>query len=102
MESLSEAGAESTIIDGASNLKQQLSAASRPSHVLTFVHPPVHQEVGRPFGDRGTNPQARAVTLGVIDQPVALAGQIPSSACSAVHNLRDAAMDFRLPGSPRK
>jgi len=29
-----------------------------------------------PFGDRGANPQARAVPLGIVDQPGALAGQI--------------------------
>jgi hypothetical protein len=37
------------------NLKQQIGAAPRPSHLLRFVHPTVHQEIGRPFGDRGAN-----------------------------------------------
>jgi hypothetical protein len=44
--------------------------------MLTFVHPSVHQEVGRPFGDRGADPQSGTMAFGVIDQPVALAGQI--------------------------
>jgi hypothetical protein len=55
LESLSEARVESTIIDRATNLKEQVGAASRPSHLLTFVHTAIHQEIGRSFGDRGSN-----------------------------------------------
>src|SRR5882757_2782974 len=44
--------------------------------MLPFVHPPVYQKVGRPFGDRGADPQSGTMAFGVIDQPVALAGQI--------------------------
>jgi transposase len=76
LESLPEAGAESTIMNSATNLKQQIGAASRPPHLLTFVHPAVHQKIGRPFGDRGANLQSGTVPLGIVDQPVALAGQI--------------------------
>jgi hypothetical protein len=76
LESLSGARAENTIIDRATNLEQQVGAASRPSHLLTFVHPAIDQEIGRSFGDRGSNSQSGTVPLGVIDQPVALAGQI--------------------------
>jgi hypothetical protein len=68
LESLSEAGAESTIIDGASNLKQQISTASWPPHLLTSVHPPVYRKIGRSFGDRGANAQSGTMALGVIDQ----------------------------------
>jgi hypothetical protein len=75
-EFLSKVGTESTIIDSATNLKQQIGPASRPPHLLTFVHPAVHQEIGRPFGDRGANSQSGTMPLGVIDQPVALASQI--------------------------
>jgi hypothetical protein len=74
--SLSEVRTEGAIIDSATNLKEQVGAASRPPHLLTFVHPAVHQEVGRPFGDRGPYSQPGSVPLGVIDQPVALANQI--------------------------
>jgi hypothetical protein len=84
LESLSEAGAESTIINSATNLKQQIGAASRPPHLPTFVHPAVHQEIGRSLGDRGSNPQSGTVPLGVIDQPVALAGQITIQRVQAV------------------
>jgi hypothetical protein len=76
LESLSEARVESTIIDRATNLKEQVGAASGPSHLLTFVHPAIHQEIGGSFGDRGSNSQSGTVPLGVIDQPVALAGQV--------------------------
>ena len=36
----------------------------------------VHQEIGRPFGDGRSHPQASTVTLGVIDGPIALADEI--------------------------
>ena len=76
LEALPEAGAERAVVDSASNLQQQVSAAPGPAHLLRFGHASVDQEVGRPFGDRGPNPQARTVPLGVVDQPGALAGQI--------------------------
>jgi hypothetical protein len=58
-ELLSETGAERSIIDGATNLKQQIGAASRPAHLLGFIHPAVHQEIGRSFGERGSDAPAR-------------------------------------------
>src|ERR1700761_6794738 len=76
LEFLSEAGTECAVVDGTANLQQEVGTAPRPAHLLRFVHPAVHQEIGRPFGDRGANPQAGTVALGVIDRPVALAGQI--------------------------
>ena len=76
LESLSEAGAERAIIDGAANLKQKIRPSPRPAHLLRFVHPAVHQKIGRPFGDRGADPQSGTVPLGVVDQPVALSGEI--------------------------
>src|ERR687893_1692914 len=75
-ESLPEAGAEGAVVDGAANLQQKIGTTSAPAHLLRLVHPAVHQEVGRPFGDGRPNPQAGAVTLGVIDRPVRLADQI--------------------------
>ena len=76
LEFLSEAGAECAVVDGTANLQEEISPAPRPAHLLRFVHPAVYQEIGRPLGDRGANPQAGTVALGVIDRPVALAGQI--------------------------
>jgi hypothetical protein len=75
-EPLSKVGTESAIIDSATNLKQQIGATPRPSHLLRFVHPTVHQEIGRPFGDRGANSLSGPMPLGVVDEPVALAGQV--------------------------
>jgi hypothetical protein len=43
LEPLSDARVESTIIDRATNLKEQVGAASQPPHLLTFVHPAIHQ-----------------------------------------------------------
>jgi hypothetical protein len=76
VESLSEAGAERPIVDGAANLQQEIGPSARPTHLLGFVHPAVHQEVGRAFGDRGPDPQSGTVPLGIIDQLVALAAEI--------------------------
>ena len=72
LELLPKAGAERAIVDGTADLQQQVGAAPRPAHLLRLVHPAVHQEVGRALGDRGADPQARAVPLGVVDQPGAL------------------------------
>ena len=69
-------GTERAIVDSATNLKQEIRAISRPAHLLEFVHPTVHQEIGRSFGDRGAYSQAGTMPFRVIDQPVTLAGQI--------------------------
>src|SRR5271165_5245636 len=42
LESLSEAGAERAVIDGAANLKHKIRPSPRPAHLLRFVHPAVH------------------------------------------------------------
>jgi hypothetical protein len=76
LELLSAIRTEGAIIDGATNLKQQIGAASRPAHLLGFIHSAVHQEVGRPVGERSADAQARAMAFGVIHEPGALAGQI--------------------------
>jgi hypothetical protein len=65
-------GTECAVVDRATNLQQQIGAASRPSHLLRFIRSAVHQEVGRSFGDRGSDPQSGTVAFGVVDQPVAL------------------------------
>jgi hypothetical protein len=36
---------------------------------MGFIHPAVHQEIGRPFGERSADAQARAMAFGVIHQP---------------------------------
>src|SRR5690242_17648057 len=76
IESLPEAGAERAVVDGATNLEQEIGPSSRPAHLLRLVHPAVHQEVGGAFGDRGADPQSGPIPLGIIDQPVALSGEI--------------------------
>src|SRR5260370_25137733 len=76
LESLSEAGAERAIVNSAANLEQKIGTSSRPAHLLRFVHPAVHQEIGCPFRDRGANSQSGTVPLGIIDHPIALAGEI--------------------------
>src|SRR3954447_7156665 len=75
-ESLPEAGAERAVVDGAANLEQQIGPSPRPAHLLRLVHPAVHQEVGCAFGDRGADPQKGQVPLGIIEKPLALAGEI--------------------------
>jgi hypothetical protein len=54
VEFLSETGAEGAIIYRAPNLKQQIRAAPGPAYSLTFVHPPVHQEIRRPRASGAT------------------------------------------------
>ena len=76
LKSVAQSRAERSIVDRAANLKQEISTSSRPAHLLRFVHSAVHQKIGRPFGDRGADPQSGTVSLGVVDQPVALAGEI--------------------------
>jgi hypothetical protein len=67
---------ECTIIDRAPNLSGRSESHRDQRILLTFVHPVIHQEIRRSFGDRGSNTQARVVVFGVIHQPGALAGQI--------------------------
>jgi hypothetical protein len=73
-EFLSEAGADSTIVDGASDLEQKIGSSSRPAHLLRLAHPAVHQNIGP--SDRGANPQFGTVPFRVMNQPIALTGEI--------------------------
>ena len=70
--SLADPGAERAIVDCATNLQQQIGAASRPPHLLGFVHSPVDQEIRCPFGDR----RADTVSFGIVDEPRGLASEI--------------------------
>src|SRR3954452_15183000 len=75
LEALPEAGAERAVVDGAADLEQPIGAAPGPAHLLRFGHPAVHQEVGRALGQRRADPLPRPMSLGIVDQPVALAGE---------------------------
>src|SRR5690242_12001513 len=76
IEELAEPGAELAVDDGAADLEQEIGAAAGPAHLLLLVHAAVDQEVGGAFGDRGADPLTGAMTLGIVDQPSALAGEI--------------------------
>src|SRR5690349_7050918 len=76
LEQLAESGAELAVDDGAADLEQEIGTAAGPAHLLLLVHAPVDQEVGGAFGDRGADPLAGAMPLGMVDQPGALAGQV--------------------------
>src|SRR3954470_22910592 len=57
LEALPEADAERAVVDGAADLEQPIGTAPGPAHLLRFVHPAVHQEVGRALGQRRADPQ---------------------------------------------
>ena len=101
VESLSIAGTKRAIVDRAANLEQEIGPLSRPAHLLRFIHSAVHQEIGRPLGDRSPNPQPGTVAFGVIDHPVALASEIAIQRVQGGPQLsRRCASDFRSPCSP--
>src|SRR3954453_18688648 len=76
VEALPEAGAERAVVDGAADLDQPFGAAPGPTHLLSFGHPAVDQEIGRALSQRRADPFPRPVPLGVVDQPVTLAGEV--------------------------
>jgi hypothetical protein len=63
LELLTIGRSECAIVDGTTNRQRKISAAPRPSHLLRFIHSPVHQEVSRPFGDRGADAQFGAAAV---------------------------------------
>src|SRR5277367_3476742 len=67
---------ERSVVDGATNLEQQIGAFSRPPHLLGLVHAPVDQEVRRALGDRSPDAQTGTVPFGIVDQPRGLATEI--------------------------
>src|SRR5689334_24792246 len=91
LEALPEAGAERAVVDGAADPEQPVATAPGPAHLLRLGHTAVHQEVGRALGQRRADPPPGPVSLGVVDQPVALAGEVTFSARKAVHSLLDGA-----------
>ena len=54
MEKLTKPGPELAVEDGA--LEQEVGAAAGPPHLLGLGHAAIDQEVGRCFGQRGTDP----------------------------------------------
>jgi hypothetical protein len=76
VKSMPNPGTERAVVDCATDLEQQISAPSRPSHLLGLVHAPVDQEVCCAFGDRRSDPFTGMVALGIVDQPRGLAFEI--------------------------
>src|ERR1700749_4905538 len=76
VKSMPKPGTERSVVDGAADLEQQISAPSRPSHLLGFVHAPVDQEIRCALGDRRSDGQTGTVTFGIVDQPRGLALEI--------------------------
>jgi len=76
LEQVAESGPELAVDDGTTDLEQAIGAAAEPAPLLFLVHAAVDQEVGGAFGDRRADPLTGAMTLGVVDQPCALTGEI--------------------------
>jgi hypothetical protein len=74
LELLSEIRTEGAIVDGATNLKQQVGAASRPAHLCDLFIRRFTRKLAVPSVSAGPT-QARAMAFGVIHQPGALARQ---------------------------
>ena len=76
LKQVAEPRTERAVVDRTANLEQKIGASSRPSHLLRFVHSSIDKEVRSPFGHRSSDTQAGAISLGVIDEPVALAAEV--------------------------
>jgi hypothetical protein len=76
VKSMPQCSTERAVVDCAANLEQQISTASRPSHLLGLVHAPVDQEIRGTFSDRSPDAQTGAVSFGVVNQPCGLASEI--------------------------
>jgi hypothetical protein len=55
---------------------KEVSAPTRPAHLLRFIHAQVDQEVGHRFGPQGADLQTGIVAFGIADQPGTLTGEI--------------------------
>ena len=51
IEHTTEPGAEHAVVHRAADLKKQIGASPRPSHLLRFIHSPVDQEIRGTFGN---------------------------------------------------
>lgn len=67
---------EGASANGVPNLQQKIGTLSRPPLLLGFIHSPCCQEIGRPFGDRGSYPQSGTEAFGVVNPPVALVRKV--------------------------
>ena len=76
LELLAESRTEPTIVDGASDLQEQVGSSPGPARLLRLVRPAIDQEIRRTFGHRRADPQPCAVALRVIGQPGKLAPEI--------------------------
>ena len=76
LKEVAEPRPEHAVVDGTANLEQKVGNSSRPSHLLRLVHASIDEEVRSPFGHRSSDPQAGAISVGVIEEPVALALEI--------------------------
>src|ERR1700733_5108216 len=76
VKSMPKPGTECAVVDGTTDLEQQIGAPSRPSHLLRFIHAPVDQEVGCALGDRRSDAQTGTVSFGIVDQPCGLASEV--------------------------
>lgn len=72
----SQAGTERAVVDRVTNLQQEIGAASRPTHLRRLIHLPIHQEIGGPFRDRGSDPQTGAVALDEVNWPATLPSEV--------------------------
>jgi hypothetical protein len=67
---------ERAVIAGTAKLQQKIGASSRPSHLQRFVYPSIDKEVRSASGNRSADPQTGAISLGAIQEPVALTVEI--------------------------
>src|SRR5689334_18160864 len=84
---MAEPRTERAVVDRTADLEQEIGASSRPSHLLRLVHASIDEEVGCTFGNRGPDTQAGTISLGVIDEPVALAAEIVADLVQRVPQL---------------
>src|SRR5271163_2063700 len=72
IEHTTEPGAEHAVVDRAADLKKQIGASLRPSHLLRFIHSPVYQEIRGAFGNCCPYAQTRTAPFVVIHEPATL------------------------------
>ena len=64
LKSVAQSRAERSVVDGAADLKQEISTSSGPAHLLRFVHSPIDEKarsscVGRVGADRDELPRRK-------------------------------------------
>ncbi|HME22055.1 MAG TPA: hypothetical protein VKI44_12075, partial [Acetobacteraceae bacterium] len=76
LKQLAEPRTERSVEDCAANPEQEIGTSSGPSHLLQLVHAPIDEKICSALGDRSSDAQAGTVSLGVVDEPTALASEI--------------------------